>query len=234
MRTLCNMPIALLGLNPAMVLSQPFSQRTRHMHAITTIAELEAIYGQPGEASTAKVATFITPHYRAFIEAAPFCALATSGPEGLDCTPRGDAAGALVRVQDERTLLMPDRRGNKRIDSLKNIVRDPRVALLFLIPGSQNALRVNGRAQLSAERDVLASFAVDGKAPRIVIVIGVEAVYFQCGRAIVRADLWNPLKHVADGVLPSAGEILADLSDGRMGGAEYDRGWAERAKGSLW
>ena len=204
------------------------------MRAIATIAELEALYGQPGEASTAKEVAVITPHYRAYIEAAPFCALATSGPEGLDCTPRGDAAGALVRVHDERTLLLPDRRGNNRIDSLKNIVRDPRVALLFLIPGSHNALRVNGRAHVTAEPDVLASFAMEGKAPRSVIVIGVEAVYFQCGRAIARADLWNPLKHVADGVLPSAGEILAELSAGRVGGAEYDRGWAERAKGSLW
>ena len=203
------------------------------MRAIKTIAELEAIYGQPGEASTTKVANFITPHYRAFIEAAPFCALATSGPEGLDCTPRGDAAGALVRVHGERTLLMPDRRGNNRIDSLKNIVRDPRMALLFLIPGSQNALRVNGRAYVTGEPDVLASFAVEGIAPRTVIVIGVEAVYFQCGRAIARADLWNPLQHVADGVLPSAGEILADLSAGRLGGAKYDRRWEERAKESL-
>ena len=204
------------------------------MHAVTTVAELEAIYGQPGESSTAKEVNHITTQYRAMIEASPFCALATSGPEGLDCTPRGDRLGELVRVLDARTLLMPDRRGNNRIDSLKNIVRDPRVALMFLIPGSHNALRVNGRAQVTADAVTLASFAVDGRAPRTVIVITVEAVYFQCGRAVVRSDLWNPAHHVAEGALPTAGQILAKLSDGRVGGAEYDRIWPERARGSLW
>ena len=204
------------------------------MHALTTIAELEAIYGQPGESSTAKEMPRLTAQYRAMIEASPFCALATSGPEGLDCTPRGDRPGELVRVRDERTLLMPDRRGNNRIDSLRNILRDPRVALMFLIPGSHNALRVNGRAQLTADPEVLASFAVDGKAPRIVLVIHTEAVYFQCGRAVVRSELWNPARHVAADAMPTAGVILADLSLGRVGGAEYDRAWPERAKGSLW
>ena len=204
------------------------------MHMLTEIAELEAIYGQPAETSTAKEVPRLTPHYRAMIEASPFCALATAGPEGLDCTPRGDRPGELVRVQDERTLLMPDRRGNNRVDSLRNILRDPRVALMFLIPGCQNALRVNGRAELTADPDLLASFAVDGKAPRIVLVIHTEAVYFQCGRAIVRSDLWNPARHLAVDAMPTAGAILAELSQGRVGGAEYDRVWPERAKGSLW
>ena len=204
------------------------------MQILTEIAELQAIYGEPGETSLAKEVPEITAQYRAYIEASPFCALATSGPEGLDCTPRGDRPGELVRVRDNQTLLMPDRRGNNRIDSLKNILRDPRVALMFLIPGSHNALRVNGRAEITADPDLLASFAVEGKAPRTVLVIHVEAVYFQCGRAIVRSQLWNPARHIAEGTLPSAGEILAQLSNGRVGGPDYDRIWPERAKGSLW
>ena len=204
------------------------------MQMLTEIAELEAIYGLPGESSTAKEIAYISAQYRAYIEASPFCALATAGPEGLDCTPRGDRPGELVRILDDKTLAMPDRRGNNRIDSLKNIVRDPRLALMFLIPGSHIALRVNGRGRITADPALLASFAVDGKAPRTVIVVGVEAVYFQCGRAVVRSDLWNPARHVADGALPTAGEILAELSGGRVGGSEYDRVWPERAKGSLW
>src|SRR5437763_2394475 len=139
------------------------------MSIIATIEALEAIYGQPNEASTVKVADRITPPYRALIEQSPFCALATSGPEGLDCSPRGDKPG-FVRVHDEKTLMLPDRRGNNRIDSLRNIVRDPRVALLFLIPGVGNTLRVNGRAHLSVEPSLLAAFEVDGKPPRSVMV----------------------------------------------------------------
>ena len=203
------------------------------MSVITTLEELSALYGQPLEPAIVKEVDRVTPHYRKFIEAAPFAALATSGPEGLDCTPRGDVAG-FVRVHDAKTLMLPDRRGNNRIDSLRNIVRDPRVALLFLIPGSGNTLRVNGRAHVATDSALLESFAMDGKAPRSVIVIAVETVYFQCARAIVRSDLWNPAKHVDPKSLPSAGQILAALSDDRVGGEEYDRIWPGRAKATLW
>lgn len=203
------------------------------MPTITTLEELSALYGAPAEAAIVKEVDTITPHYRAFIDAAPFAALATSGPEGLDCTPRGDVPG-FVRVHDAKTLMLPDRRGNNRVDSLRNIIRDPRVALLFLIPGSGNTLRVNGRARIATDPALLESFAMDGKAPRSVIVIAVDAVYFQCARAIVRSDLWNPAKHVDPQSLPSAGQILAALSDNRVGGAEYDRVWPGRAKQTLW
>ncbi len=203
------------------------------MAIITTVEELEALYGLPAEASIVKEVAHVTPHYRAFIAASPFAVLATSGPEGLDCSPRGDVPG-FVRVADERTLLLPDRRGNNRVDSLRNIIRDPRVALLFLIPGSGNSLRVNGRAHLSTDPDLLASFAVEGKAPRCVIVIAVAAVYFQCARAILRSGLWNPETWVEPMSLPSAGQILAALSDNRVGGAEYDRAWPERARQTMW
>ena len=203
------------------------------MSAITTIEQLEALYGVPGETSTVKEVDRVTPEYRAFIEASPFVALATGGPEGLDCSPRGDVAG-FVRIHDERTLMMPDRRGNNRVDSLRNIVRDPRVGLLFLIPGSGSTLRVNGRAHLDTDPDLLASFAVDDKAPRSVVVIAVESVYFQCARAIVRSELWNPERHVDPKSLPTPGQILAALSNARVGGDAYDREWPERAKKSMW
>jgi PPOX class probable FMN-dependent enzyme len=139
-----------------------------------------------------------------------------------------------VRVVDAKARTMPDRHGNNRIDSLRNIVRDPRVALLFLIPGAGNTLRINGRAHLGNDADLLASFAVAGKPPRTVIVIAVETVYFQCARAIVRSDLSNPEKHIDPNSLPTAGEILADLSNHRIGGEEYDRAWPERARKTLW
>ncbi|ODT99327.1 MAG: flavin-nucleotide-binding protein [Rhodospirillales bacterium SCN 65-16] len=200
---------------------------------LKTEAQLEAIYGRPAEAATVKEVNWITPHYRAYIEAAPYAALATSGPEGLDCSPRGDKPG-FVRVHDEKTLMLPDRRGNNRIDSLRNIVRDPRVALLFMIPGIGNTLRVNGRAHLSVEPGLLESFAVEEKAPRSVTVIEVEAVYFQCARALVRSELWNPERHVDPKSLPSAGQILAALSQDRVGGEKYDREWPGRAAATMW
>jgi PPOX class probable FMN-dependent enzyme len=200
---------------------------------LRTEAELEAIYGRPVEAATVKEVNWITPHYRAYIEASPYAALATSGPEGLDCSPRGDRPG-FVRVHDEKTLMLPDRRGNNRIDSLRNIVREPRVALLFMIPGVGNTLRVNGRAHLSIAADLLESFAVDDKAPRSVAVIEVDAVYFQCARALVRSELWNPERHVDPKSLPSAGQILAALSNQRVGGETYDREWPGRAAATMW
>jgi len=203
------------------------------MSILTTIAELEALYGQPVEAATVKEVGRITPHYRAYIEASPFATLATSGPEGLDCSPRGDKPG-FVRVADEKTLMMPDRRRNNRTDSLRNIVRDPRMALLFLVPGVGNTLRVHGRARLSVEPHLLASFAVEGKPPRSVMVIEVDAVYFQCARALVRSDLWNPAHHVDPRSLPSAGQILAALSHDRVGGEAYDREWPGRAAKTMW
>ncbi|HBA41587.1 MAG TPA: flavin-nucleotide-binding protein [Alphaproteobacteria bacterium] len=203
------------------------------MPVIQSIEQLEALYGTPRETATIKEVASITPHYRQLIEASPFVALATSGPEGLDCSPRGDAAG-FVHIKDEKTLMMPDRRGNNRVDSLRNIVRDPRVALLFLIPGSGTTLRVNGRAHLSTDADLSALFTTDGQPPRSVIVITVEAIYFQCARAILRARLWDPSQHVATPSLPTPGQILTELSKGRIDGDTYDAEWPERANQTLW
>src|ERR1700752_4113743 len=203
------------------------------MSIIATIVQLEAIYGFPGESSTVKVADRITSSYRVLIEKSPFAALATSGPEGLDCSPRGALPG-FVRIHDGKTLMMPDRRGNNRVDSLRNIVRDPRIALLFLIPGSGTTLRINGRAHLSVDPDLLASFRMEGKAPRSVIVMTVDEIYFQCARAIVRSDLWNPDKRVDPRTLPTPGQILAEMSESRVGGEQYDREWPERARQTMW
>ena len=203
------------------------------MSTIASIEQLEALYGVAGETSTAKEVERIIPQYRRYIEASPFVALATCGPEGLDCSPRGDLAG-FVRVHDERTLMLPDRRGNNRVDSLRNIVRDPRVALLFLVPGSGTTLRVNGRARLDIDPALLASFEIEGKPPRSVAVVTVDSVYFQCARAIVRAGLWDPARHVDPKSLPTPGQILAALSDNRVGGEAYDREWPERAARTMW
>ena len=203
------------------------------MTVITRIEDLEALYGPAGEASLVKESPRLTPHYRRLLAASPFYALATAGPEGLDCSPRGDLQGGIVIV-DDATLHLPDRRGNNRLDSLRNIVRDPRVALLFLIPGSGTTLRVNGHAAVSVAPELLAAYAVDGKPPRSVIVVHIDTVYFQCARAILRADLWNPARHVDPASLPSVGAILAEMSDARVGGIAYDRDWPERAKNSMW
>jgi PPOX class probable FMN-dependent enzyme len=203
------------------------------MAAITTVEELEALYGAPVEAALVKVADHVTAPYAALIAASPFVALATCAPDGLDCSPRGDVAG-FVRVADARTLMLPDRRGNNRVDSLRNIVRDPRVALLFLIPGSGTTLRVNGTAELRTDPDLLASFTMEGKPPRSVIVVAVESVYFQCARAVVRAELWNPARHVDPASLPTPGAMLAERTAGRVGGADYDAAWPARAKASMW
>lgn len=206
------------------------------MAVIDSIVALEAIYGSAealAPASVVKVADHVAPGYRRLIEASPFCALSTVGPEGLDCSPRGDRPG-FVRVADPHTLVLPDRRGNNRIDSLRNVVRDPRVALMFLIPGSGNAVRVNGRAHVTADPDLLASFAVDGKAPRTALVVRVVEIYFQCARAIIRSRLWEADAQVDPTTLPSAGEILAALTAGEVGGETYDRTWRARADATMW
>ncbi|WP_376704422.1 pyridoxamine 5'-phosphate oxidase family protein [Mesorhizobium sp. ISC25] len=203
------------------------------MSMITSVEQLEALYGLPGEASVVKELDQLIPEYAAFIEASPFAALATCGPEGLDCSPRGDLAG-FVRIHDPKTLMIPDRRGNNRADSLRNILRDPRVALLFLVPGSGTTLRVNGRARITTDPGLCVSFAVEGKPARSVTIVEVDAVYFQCARAIHRSELWNPARHVDPRSLPTPGQILEITSRKNIDGEVYDREWPERAKKSMW
>jgi PPOX class probable FMN-dependent enzyme len=202
-------------------------------HILKDLAALERLYGKPAEVSVIKEIGHVNAHYRAFIEAAPFVVLATGGPGGLDASPRGDKAG-FVAVEDEKTLLLPDRRGNKRIDSLRNLIADDRVGLLFLIPGVAETLRVNGRAAISVDPALLARFSVEGKAPLSVLVVRVEAVYFQCSRAIVRSGLWDADKQIERTALPSVGTMLADLSQDRLGGEAYDRELPERVRTTLY
>lgn len=203
-------------------------------HDLLDEAALRRVYAQgPGDTSLAKVVDHVHPLYRPYIEASPFAVLATLGEHGLDTSPRGDAPG-FVKVADARTLLLPDRRGNQRIDSLRNIVRDPRVALLFLIPGVGEALRVNGLARISTLPALCEPFAIDGKLPASVLVIGVTSVFFQCARAIKRSGLWDPAQHVAAGTLPSVGTILQCLSQERIDGAAYDTALQARQAATLY
>lgn len=194
-------------------------------------ADLKGLYNEAGTTSLRKVADHLTPEYRRFIEAARFCALATVGPEGTDCSPRGDD-GPVARALDARHLAIPDWQGNDRIDSIRNILRDGRVSLMFLVRGSGNAIRVNGRARLTDDHGLRDSFARKGHLPRTVIVVQLDEVYFQCARAIIRSGLWAGLDD-SDG-LPTPGQILAAMTEGEVGGAEYDRIWPERAARSMW
>jgi hypothetical protein len=202
------------------------------MSVITSVEELNALYGGVSEASVAKVTKTLTAGYRLMIEASPFCALATVGPEGLDCSPRGDD-DCVVRIADDRTVLLPDWRGNNRVDSLANIVRDPRVALMFLIPGSNTTMRIIGTAVLSIDPVLTGSFEVDGKHPRSVIVVTIGEVYFQCARAVMRAQLWNPERFLDPASLPTPGTLLK-AAKADFDRDTYDREWPERAAKTMW
>ena len=201
------------------------------MNWIATEADLLALYGHPSEPARLKVAAHLTPSYRAHIERSRFCVLTTVGPSGTDGSPRGDE-GPVVTVLDARTLALPDWKGNERIDSLRNIVADGRVSLLFLVAGSNTAMRVNGRARLTADAGLRARFVRGDLQPRTVIVIEIAEVYSQCARALIRSALWTAgPQHEG---LPSVGDMLRDATEGRFDGAAYDANWAERAKASMW
>ena len=208
-------------------------------HRITFIDHLAALYPNPiAPASVAKEIDHVDVNYAALIAASPFFVLATNGPDGLDCSPRGDLPG-FVTVRDAKTLLIPDRRGNNRLDSLKNILFDPRIGMLFMIPGYGETLRVNGVAVLSDDPELCGRFEMAGKLPACVIVVTVESAYFQCSRAVVRAELWNPDKHVARGSVPSAGQILRDITVKNdaietFDGEAYDKALPERVKATLY
>ncbi len=203
------------------------------MAIVRTLSELEALYGEPVEAAVVKEVSALTAGHRAYIEASPFVLVATAGPTGLDCSPRGDPAG-VVRIADERTLLLPDRRGNNRLDTLRNIVVDGRIALLFLIPGVGVTMRVNGRASLSTDDELRASFRLGGATPASVIVVTVDAAYTQCPKALVRSHLWDPERFRDPSELPSVGRILQEITAGGFDGAAYDAAYPERLRRTLW
>jgi PPOX class probable FMN-dependent enzyme len=202
-------------------------------HQIFDAEFLEKIYGQASPASVKKEINYNHPHYRKFIEASPFVILATSGKDGLDVSPRGDPVG-FVSVADEKTLLIPDRRGNNRIDSLRNILSDPRIALIFFIPGVGETLRVIGQARILIDPALMEKFSMDGKLPRSVLEVHVESVFFQCSKAILRSKLWHPESKIDRKTLPSVGTILMDLSHGEINGNQYDAELPDRIKTTMY
>lgn len=201
------------------------------MERIDDIAALEALYGKPGAAALRKVARRMTPLYRTWIMASRLCVLSTVGPDGTDGSPRGDD-GPVVLELDPGTLALPDWRGNNRMDSLRNIVRDGRVSLMFLVPGSDNVVRVNGTAIVSADQTLRARFARGDRLPATVIVVSIGEIYSQCARALMRAGTWKSGDQ--SGALPTIGAILAEMTDGEVGGESYDQEWGPRAAKTLW
>lgn len=199
-------------------------------YTVTDVAALEEIYGKPGKASLIKVADHLTPLYRKWIMASRLCIMSTVGPEGTDGSPRGDD-GPVVQELDPKTLLLPDWRGNNRMDTLRNIVQDGRISLMFFVPGSNNVIRVNGTAIVTLDPELLGRFDQRGKQPRSVTVITIAEVYSQCARALMRAGVWTSGDESAD--LPTVGEMLAEQETG-FEGAEYDATWGARAKKTMW
>ena len=198
------------------------------MGAIREEGELREAIGQPTEAVLSKIADHLTPLTRRLIEASPFLCIATSSPDGrCDVSPRGDPAG-FVRILDDSTLLLPDRPGNRIADTLRNVLANPHVALLFLIPGIGDTFRVNGRASVMDDQKLLAASAVDGRVPRLGILIEIEEAYTQCSKALIRSDLWNPARHIERDQLPSSGEILKSVRDDDFDAERYDRERAGR------
>lgn len=208
-------------------------------HRIASLDDLARVYPNPiAPASVLKEIDHVDENYAALIAASPFCLLATTGPEGLDCSPRGDLPG-FVTVRDAKTLLIPDRKGNNRLDTLKNILFDDRIGMLFLIPGCGETLRVNGHAETSCDPGLCASLAMAGKPPASVMIVHVEKAYFQCSRAVVRAELWNPERQVDRRSLPSAGTILRDITARNAAvetfdGESYDEALPARVKATLY
>ena len=206
---------------------------TAKNHFIDTILELESLFDQVGEVSIKKEVSYLHPSYQAMISASPFVVLATAGLDGLDVSPRGDPPG-FVHIKDEHTLWLPERRGNNRIDSLRNIIADSRVALFFLIPGNGETLRVNGRARICIDPQLLQRFAMQDKLPKCVLEISVDTVFFQCARAIQRSKLWEGISDEVGKSVPTPGAILQALTNSEVDGATYDRELPGRQKSTLY
>ena len=217
----------------AMAPASSASGSVRVVAIVGTIAELEALYDVKVPTSISKEVPALNELHQAYVIASPFVLVATSGPGGLDCSPRGDPPG-FVRIVDDRTLMMPDRRGNNRLDTLRNIVEDGRIGLLFLVPGIGVTLRVNGRAELTTDDDLRASFEMDGKLPNTVIVVHVESVYTQCPKALIRSHLWDPSRHLDQSELPTVGAIMELISAGAFDGAAYDAAYPERVRQTIY
>lgn len=200
------------------------------MNRIKTIEELETVYDNVVQGALDKVRDHISPKYREWISHSRFLILATVGPRGTDASPRGDI-GPVVQVPNNHTLLLPDWRGNNRLDSLHNIVEDGRVSLMFMVPDCNNVVRVNGMASLTTDSEYIANFDDRGKKPRSVIVVEVSEVYFQCAKALMRSELWSPQN--SDAKLPTAGEFIKEIKS-EFDADAYDEGYAEYAKDRMW
>ena len=203
------------------------------MTVVRTLAQLEALYGEPAPTSITKEIDHLTALHQAYVHASPFVVVATTGPGGLDCSPRGDPAG-FVHVADERTLLLPDRRGNNRLDTLRNLIADPRIGLLFLVPGVGVTLRVNGTAELSTDEQLRSRFTIGDKAPATVIVVTTCSVYTQCPKALIRSHLWDSANHRDPSELPSVGQIMEAITAGEFDGKAYDDAYPERIRETIY
>jgi PPOX class probable FMN-dependent enzyme len=203
------------------------------MTIIRTVEELDALYDVPVPTSIIKEVDSITPLHRQYVDASPFVLIASSGPGGLDCSPRGDPAG-FVRVVDEHTLLIPDRRGNNRLDTIRNLVGDPRIALLFLVPGVGMTLRVNGTAVVSTDAELRESFRFQGKVPTTVIVVTTQSVYTQCPKALIRSSLWDPSLFRDANDLPTSGQIMEMITEGEFDGAAHDAAYPQRVRETIY
>jgi PPOX class probable FMN-dependent enzyme len=203
------------------------------MATIRTIAELEALYDVAVPTSVTKEIDHLTELHRAYVEASPFVVVSTSGRGGVDASPRGDPPG-FIRVVDERTLQMPDRRGNNRLDTLRNLVEDPRIGLLFLVPGVGVTLRVNGNAEISTDLALRQSFAMGDKLPATVIIVTTTSVYTQCPKALIRSHLWDPSRHRDPSELPSVGDILEAITTGAFDGKAHDAAYPERVRATIY
>jgi len=201
------------------------------MQWIESEDQLQALYGEVPSAAITKVARRMTPMYRKWIMESRLCMISTVGAKGTDGNPRGDDGPVVVEL-DPGTLAMPDWNGNNRLDSLRNIVTDGRISLMFLVPGSNNVMRVNGTAKLTADDELRARFEKKGRLPATVIVISISEIYSQCARALMRAGTWQAGPAPQD--LPTPGQILSEMSEGAEGGAAYDEAWPARAAASLW
>lgn len=200
------------------------------MQTIDSLDALEAIYDEPVPASLTKVTTRMTPNYRRWIEASRFLVLSTVGPEGTDASPRGED-GPVVTIADEKTVWLPDWRGNNRIDSLRNLVRDKRASLMFMVPGCDNVVRINGTAVLTTDEDIRKTFAKGDKLPKTVIVVTIGEMYFQCAKAIMRSKIWAPVEQKPD--IPTAGQFVKEMKED-FDAKSYDEGYAEYAAGRMW
>ena len=200
---------------------------------ISSLEELTAFYEATNPLSIEKETSFLTTEYQAWLSQSRFFALATQGVDGLDCSPRGDKTGQAFKILDDKTLIIPDRRGNNRLDSLKNIIKDPKVALMFLIPGINEALRINGTAVITTDQDLIDNFVVNGQAPKSVIYVKIEAVYFQCARAIIRSDLWKTDNQQDLAQVPTAGKMMKSAK-ASFDAEAYDKSLPERQNTTLY